>query len=95
MPFPRVEFNLEALRKLAERNLSVDEITELFRTTPVVWIENPNPRTDASRWVIGPTNAGRFVTAVVERDSQDHGLWHVMTAWDATPAQINIYRNAK
>jgi len=82
MPFLRVEFNLEALRKLAERNLSVDEITELFRT-------------DASRWVIGPTNAGRFVTAVVERDSQDHGLWHVMTAWDATPTQINIYRNAK
>ena len=50
MPFLSIEFNLEALRKLAERGISVDEVTEVFQTTPVVWIENPNPRTDHSRW---------------------------------------------
>ncbi len=95
MPFLAIEFNLEALRKLAERSLSVDEITELFRATPVVWIDNPNPRADSSRWVIGPTAAGRFVIVIIARDAVDHGRWHVMTAWDSTPAQIAIYRNAR
>lgn len=50
MPFLNLEFNLEALRKLAGRSISVDEVTEVFQTTPVVWIQNPNPRTDDSRW---------------------------------------------
>ncbi len=95
MPFLAIEFNLEALRELAERHLSVDEITELFRAIPVVWIDNPDPRADSSRWVIGPTSAGRFVTVVVNRDAVDHGRWHVMTAWDSTPVQITIYRNAR
>ncbi len=95
MPFLSIEFNLEALRKLAERGISVDEVTEVFQTTPVVWIENPNPRTDHSRWVIGPTRAGRFLTVVAERDSTDHGRWHVMTAWDSTDVQVRLYRNAQ
>jgi uncharacterized DUF497 family protein len=94
MPFLRIEFNLEALRKLAERGISVDEVTEVFQTTPVVWVENPNPRADKSRWVIGPTRAGRFLTVVVDRDNGDHGRWYVMTAWDSTSAQIRLYRRA-
>lgn len=28
-------------------------------------------------------------------DTDDHGRWHVMTAWDATPAQIALYRKAR
>jgi hypothetical protein len=95
VPFLNIEFNLEALRKLAERRISVDEVTEVFQTTPVVWIENPNPRTDGSRWLIGPTRAGRFLTVVVDRDSTDHGRWHVMTAWDSTDAQIRLYQKAR
>jgi len=93
--FINIEFNLEALRKLAERGISVDEVTEIFQASPVVWIENPNPRADDSRWVIGPTRAGRFLTIVVDRDMTDHGRWHVMTAWDATEAQIRLYRNVR
>jgi uncharacterized DUF497 family protein len=54
VPFLNIEFNLEAMRKLAERAISVDEVTEVFQTSPVVWIENPNPRAQDSRWVIGP-----------------------------------------
>jgi hypothetical protein len=95
MPFFNIEFNLEALRKLAERGISVDEVTEVFQTSPVVWIGNPNPRVDDSRWLFGPTRAGRFLTIVVDRDATDHGRWHVMTAWDSTDAQIRIYRNAQ
>jgi uncharacterized DUF497 family protein len=95
MPFLNIEFNLEALRKLAEREISVDEVTEVFQTSPVVWIENPNPRTDDSRWVIGPARAGRFLTIVVDRDLADHGRWHVMTAWDATEPQVHLYRKAR
>ncbi len=94
MPFLRIEFNFEALRKLAERGISVDEVTEVFERSPVVWIENPNPRAEDSRWLIGPTAAGRFLTVVVDRDGADHGRWHVMTAWEATDAQIRLYRNA-
>jgi uncharacterized DUF497 family protein len=94
VPFLSIQFNLEALRKLAERGLSVDEVAELFRAARVVWIDNPNPRADDSRWVIGPTAGGRFVTVVVDRDPENHGEWQVMTAWDSTPAQIAIYRRA-
>jgi hypothetical protein len=93
--FLRIEVNLEALRKLAERGISVDEVTEVFKTTPVVWIENPNPRVDDSRWLIGPTGPGRFLTVVVDRDRVDHGLWHVMTAWDSTEPQVRLFRNAR
>lgn len=95
MPFLSIEFNLEALRKLAERAISVDEVTEVFQRTPVVWIENPNPRTDDNRWLIEPTRAGRFLTVVVDRDSTDHSRWHVMTAWDSTKPQTRLYRNAQ
>ncbi len=94
MPSLSIEFNLEALPKLAERGISVDEVTEVFQRTPVVWVENPNPRTDDSRWLIGPTRAGRFLTVVVDRDSVDDGRWHVMTARDSSDAQTRIYRNA-
>jgi uncharacterized DUF497 family protein len=93
--FLSIEFNLEALRKLAERAISVDEVTEVFQASPVVWIENPNPRADASRWVIGPARSGRFLTIVVDRDAIDHGMWHVMTAWDSTDAQIRVYRKVR
>jgi uncharacterized DUF497 family protein len=95
VPFLSIEFNLEALRKLAERSISVDEVSEVFQATPVVWIENPNPRADDSRWLIGPTRAGRFLTVIVDRDGVDHGRWHVMTAWDSTEAQIRLYRKAR
>lgn len=95
MPFLSIEFNLEALRKLAERAISVDEVTEVFQTTPVVWIENPNPRVEDSRWLIGPTQAGRVLTIGADRDSADHGRWHVMTAWDSTETQIRVYRNPR
>ena len=95
MPFLRIEFNLESLRKLAERGVSVDEVTEIFRTNPVVWLKNPNPRVEGSRWLIGPTRVGRFLTVVVDPDPADHGRWHVMTAWKSTDAQIRLYRNAQ
>lgn len=94
MPFLRIEFNLESLRKLAERGVSVDEVTEIFRATLVVWLENPNPRVKGSRWLIGPTRAGPFLTVVVDPDAADHGRWHVMSARESTDAQIRLYRNA-
>lgn len=94
MPFVSLQFNLEALRKLAERGLAQDDVISLFRAERVVWTTNPNPRADNSRLVIGPTPEGRMITVVVDRDSDDHGRWHVMTAWDATPAQIKLFRKA-
>jgi hypothetical protein len=35
------------------------------------------------------------ITVVVDRDTDDHGQWNVMTAWDATRAQIALYRKAR
>jgi uncharacterized DUF497 family protein len=60
VPFFKIEFNLETLRKLAERGISVEEVTEVFQLTPAVWIENPNPRVENSRWLIGPLGSGGF-----------------------------------
>lgn len=95
MPFLSLEFNLEALRKLAERGLSEEDVLSLFRAAQVVWTENPNPRAEHSRYVIGPTPDGGMITVVVDRDTDDHGRWHVMTAWDSTPAQTALYRKAR
>jgi uncharacterized DUF497 family protein len=67
MPFLRLIFNLEAIRKLAERGLSADDVADVFRATPVVTVPNPNPRADHSLLAIGPTRDGRFVTVVVEQ----------------------------
>jgi hypothetical protein len=36
VPFLSIEFSLEALRKLAERGISVYGVAEVFQTTPVV-----------------------------------------------------------
>src|SRR5436190_12219988 len=71
MPFLGLVFNLEAMRKLAERALSPEEIADVFRAEPVVTVANPNPRAEGSLWAIGPTRDGRFVTAVVEQDHDD------------------------
>lgn len=95
MAFLELVFNLEAIRKLAERGLSADDVADVFRATPVVTVANPNPRAEDSLWAIGPTRAGRFVTVVVERDAEDHGRWHVRTAWESTPAQVAVYRKAR
>jgi len=95
VPFVSLQFNLEALRKLAERGLSQEDVVSLFRAARVVWTANPNPRAEHSRYVVGPTPGGRMITVVVDRDSDDHGRWDVMTAWDATPAQVELYRKAR
>jgi|GEM_PF-2266212 len=81
--------------KLAERGLSKEDALSLFRAAQVVWTTNPNPRAEHSLYVIGPTPDGRMITVVVDRDTDDHGRWHVMTASDATPAQIALYRKAR
>jgi hypothetical protein len=54
MPFLRLIFNLEAIRKLAERGLSADDVADVFRATPVVTVPNPNPRADHTLLAIGP-----------------------------------------
>lgn len=95
VPFIGLVFNLEAIRKLAERELSPEEVADVFRGEPVVTVTNPNPRAEGSLWAIGPTRDGRFVTAVVEQDHDDHGRWHVRTAWDSTRAQIAVYHRAR
>lgn len=94
VPVLRLAFNLEAIRKLAERGLSPDDVADVLRVQPVATMANPNPRAEGSLWAVGPTRAGRFLTVVVEQDPEDHGRWHVRTAWDATPAQIAVFRNA-
>lgn len=92
--FSRSSSTLRRSASFAERGISVEQATEVFQVTPAVWIENPNPRVENSRWLIGPTRNGRFLTIVVDRDGTDHGLWHVMTAWDSSEAQVRLYRNA-
>jgi len=76
------------------RSAAKDQVA-MFRATPVVTVPNPNPRADHSLLAIGPTRDGRFVTVVIEQDHDDHGRWHVRTAWQSTAAHIVLYRKAR
>jgi hypothetical protein len=44
VPFLELVFNMEAIRQLAERGLSADDVADVFRATPA----------------IGPTRAGHL-----------------------------------
>jgi hypothetical protein len=55
-------------------------------------IANPRPRVAGSVLMIGPTHGGRILTVVLNPESLGAAAWHVRTAWESSPAQINRYR---
>jgi len=94
-PLPRLADRLPAHAAALRESLLREGEPELASQLETAEVHAPCGCAIGSPWAIGPTRAGRFVTVVVERDIEDHGCWHVRTAWESTPAQVVIYRRAR
>jgi hypothetical protein len=79
-----------ALAKLARRGITPRNLRQL-PGNGVVGTRNPRGRMPGSRLLIGATDGGRLLTVVVEPDPTDDAVWHVRTAWDASPPERAIY----
>ena len=79
------------IEKLADHHITPEEVRQVSDGARIV-IRNPRPRVAGSVLMIGPTHGGRVLTVVLNPDPVDDGAWHVRTAWQASPAQINRYR---
>lgn len=79
------------IEKLAGHHITAEEVRQVSDGDRIV-IRNPRPRVEGSVLMIGPTHGGRVLTVVLNPDTVDDGAWHVRTAWQASPAQINRYR---
>lgn len=79
------------VEKLADHHITAEEVRQVSDGDRIV-IRNPRPRVEGSVLMIGPTHGGRVLTVVLNPDPIDDGAWHVRTAWQASPAQIDRYR---
>lgn len=81
-------FTLAAVSKLAKRGISTDEVVELPWNRYRV-VANPHGPDPDRRFLIGRTNAGRFLTVVIAR-TDEPTTWLVITGWEATIAQRRL-----
>jgi hypothetical protein len=79
-----------AATKLARRGIDPKEVGQL-PGNGARGARNPRPRKPGSRFLIGPTNGGRMLTVVIEREPADGGIWHVRTAWESSAAEQMFY----
>lgn len=81
-------FTLAAVSKLAKRGISTDEVLELpwNRYRVVAEAHAPDPE---RRFLIGRTNAGRFLTVVIA-PTDEPTTWLVITGWEATIGQRRL-----
>lgn len=79
-----------AASKLAARGITEPEVEQVVMNGPYVR-DNPEPRVPGSQYVIGPTNAARFLTLVLQPDDASATRWHVMTAWESSARQIKTF----
>lgn len=83
-------FSERVVAKLVRRGIEPEEVEQLpgngGRSK-----RNPRPRHPDSRFLIGPTNGGRILTAVVEPEAADDAIWHVRTAWESSPTEQMFY----
>jgi hypothetical protein len=90
----RLVFNLLARDKLAARGITTDEVEQVIANGPRVR-ENHRARVPGSIFAVGPTDAARFLTVVLQPDEADATRWHVMTAWESDPRQIADYQSKR
>jgi hypothetical protein len=76
--------------KLSRRGIAPKEVVQL-RANGAVTTRNPRPRAPGSRLLIGPTDGGRLLTVVIERDQTDEAIWHIRTAWESSGAEQMFY----
>ena len=72
--------NALARAKLDARQISRRDAEQVIANGPLV-IENPHARIGGSVFVIGHTDALRFITLVLQPDHARTTRWHVMTGW--------------
>jgi len=82
--------NEVAVGKLAARGISSLEIEQVIANDPSVG-DNPEPRVHGSKALVGPTDAVRFLTVILQPDEDTATRWHVMTAWESSARQINAF----
>ena len=76
--------------KLGRRGIAPREVIQL-QANGAVTKRNPRPRAPGSRLLIGPTDGGRLLTVVVERDQTDEAIWHIRTGWESSRAEQMFY----
>lgn len=86
--------NHVAVVKLAARGISGEELDQVIDNDPSVG-DNPNPRVEGSKILVGHTDAARFLTVVLQPDEGSATRWHVMTAWDSSARQIDSYHRKR
>lgn len=79
-----------AAAKLAARGITGLEVEQVIANGPFVRA-NPEPRVSGSMIVIGPTDAARFLTLILQPDEASPTRWHLMTGWDSSARQIETY----
>lgn len=86
--------NALAAEKLAARQITGIEVEQVVANGPYVR-ENPEPRVAGSLIVIGPTDAARFLTLVLQPDEASTTRWHVMSGWDSSARQIAAFQRKR
>lgn len=79
-----------AVAKLAARGITRREVEQVVENGPYVR-SNPEPRVAGSAIVVGPTNAARFLTVILQPDEGSATRWHVMTGWDSSARQVGTF----
>ena len=87
-------FNELALAKLAARGIGPEELEQAVDNGALL-IPNPHPRVAGSRLLVGPSDGGRLLTAVVEARSDDPAVLQVMTAWPSSRREILVFRRSR
>jgi hypothetical protein len=86
--------NDEAIDKLAARGILRIEVEQVIANGPAVG-DNPSPRVAGSKLVVGPTDAARFLTLVLQPDDDSATRWHLMTAWESPMRQIALFHDGR
>jgi len=82
--------NEVAVGKLAARGISPLEVEQVIANDPSV-DDNPEPRVPGSKAMIGPTDAARFLTLILQPDEDSATRWHLMTGWESSTRQIHAF----
>lgn len=86
--------NALARRELAARQITSAEAEQIVANGPLV-VPNPAARVPGSLFAIGPTDAARILTIVLQPDEASATTWHVMTGWDASPRQVRAFQSRR
>lgn len=86
--------NVLAAEKLAARGITGLEVEQVIAMGPFVQ-PNHTARVPGSIVVIGPTDAARFLTLILQPDEASSTRWHVMTGWDSSARQIAAYQRGR